>query len=111
MTSPDPQPAQDATTLLEAIDAAQAAGFSEQFIATADGDVRCGACSAEIPAEQLVVHHQDRLEGASDAADEMLVARVECSECGVRGVLTLGYGPNADEADIAVLRRLPDSRD
>jgi hypothetical protein len=111
MTSSDSQAAQGASTLMEALDAAQAAGFTEQFIATADGDVRCGACPDDIPADRLIVHHQDRLEGASDTADEMLVARVECAECGARGTLVLGYGPNASEADVEVLRRLPESRD
>lgn len=106
MTSPDTDPA-GASTLLESLADAQRAGFTEQFIATADGMVRCEACSTDISAERLVVHHQDRLEGASDAADELLVARVECPDCGVRGTLTLGYGPNASDDDVAVLRRLP----
>lgn len=95
-----------ASTLLEVLDSAQEAGFTHQFIATPDGHVRCSGCTSVIAADRLVVRHQDRLEGASDAADELLVALVECPACGARGVLTLGYGPNASDADDAVLRRL-----
>jgi hypothetical protein len=91
---------------MDSLAAAQRAGFTEQFIANADGTVRCDHCPSDIAADRLVVHHQDRLEGASDAADELLVAHVECPDSGVRGTLTLGYGPNATDADVAVLQRL-----
>lgn len=111
MNSLDPNTAEGASTLIELLDAARDAGFTEQFIAQDDGTVRCGGCDRHVDAERLVVHGQGRLEGASDAADEMLVLSVECPECDARGTLTLGYGPNASGADVAVMERLSPERD
>lgn len=92
-----------ARTLLDVLDAAQDAGFDEQFIAREDGTVRCDAHTEPVAADRLVVHDHERLEGASDAADELVVVLAECPDCGARGTLTLGYGPNASPADAAVL--------
>jgi hypothetical protein len=47
-----------------------------------------------------------RLEGSSDAADLLLVVMSRCPNCSRRGVLTLGYGPNATEDDVAALECL-----
>lgn len=95
-----------ASTLLDLLNRARDAGFAEQFVAAPDGRVRCGDCDSAVAADRLVVDHHDRLEGASDAADMMLVVRGRCPVCGARGVLTLGYGPNATADDDAVMERL-----
>ena len=111
MTSPDSNAAEGASTLIELLNAARDNGFTEQFIAQEDGTVRCAGCDRHVDAERLVVHAESRLEGASDAADEMLVLSVECAECDARGTLTLGYGPNASAADVAVMERLDQDAD
>jgi hypothetical protein len=99
----DPNVAQGASTLIEAIDAAAAAGYTTTFVANATGDVTCGNCHRLVNPAALKVDHVRRLEGASDAADLMLVASAVCPSCGAAGVLSLGYGPNAGDGDIAVL--------
>ena len=48
------------------------------------------------------------MEGASDPDDMTLVVAARCPHCGAGGVVVLGYGPTASEADAAVLVRLPD---
>lgn len=95
-----------ATTLMEVLDAAAAAGYEDQFVAVEGGGIRCGACGAIVPAADLAVTRTDRLEGASDAADMLLVARTDCPGCGAGGTLVLGYGPNASDADVAALEDL-----
>jgi hypothetical protein len=52
-----------------------------------------------------------RIEGASDPADMIAIAAVKCPNCGTKGTAVLGFGPEADEDDAEVLRRLsPDGR-
>ena len=98
--------ARGAVTLMDVLDAASNDGYDTQFVATEDGSVRCTACDETVPAGDLDVSRTDRLEGASDAADMMLVARAACPRCGCGGTIVLGYGPNASDADVAVLSAL-----
>lgn len=108
-TTPEPvptDPAVGAMTLTEVLDAARDRGHTTQMIARESGEVTCRSCNSLVNPAALSVDHVDRLEGASDAADEMLVASVQCPRCGAKGVLTLGYGPNASDEDIAVLPHL-----
>ena len=93
--------------MLDLLDSARTDGFVEQFVVAPDCRVVCGCCDSAIAAGRLTVHRQDRLEGASDAADMLLVVRVECPVCAARGVVTLGYGPNASAPDADVLGALP----
>lgn len=74
----------------------------------ADGTLRCGACDARLAPEELTDVRSRRMEGASDPDDMTLVVAARCPHCGAGGVVVLGYGPNASEADAAVLVRLPD---
>lgn len=93
-------------TLLDVLAAAESDGFDTQHVARSDGRVECLGCGESPDAEHFAVDEVSRLEGASDAADLMLVARTTCPSCGRKGVLTLGYGPNATDDDTAVLDQL-----
>ncbi len=99
--------ARGAENLLEFLEAAEQEGYRTQFVARTTGDVICRSCQEVVDAAALDVHRVRRLEGASDAADELLAVWVACPGCGARGVMTLGYGPNAGAEDIAVLAQLP----
>lgn len=105
-TSPDPTSARGAETLVEVLRAASEAGFTSQLTPRDDGTVRCDGCGEASPAADLTVERVDRLEGASDPSDMMLVARAICPSCRRRGTIVLGYGPNANPADVAVLGAL-----
>lgn len=97
---------QGASTIMEALDAAHARGFTAQLIARTEGMVECGACSQRVSSADLDVAFTQRLEGASDAADMNIVAWATCPNCETGGVLILGYGPNATAADESVLETL-----
>lgn len=103
---PDGDAAMGGTTIMEVINEAQGAGYTSQFIACEHGQVRCSSCDQVTNPAALHVDRSRRLEGASDAADELLVVLATCPRCGANGVLTLGYGPNASDEDIAVLPHL-----
>jgi hypothetical protein len=105
-TSPDPTSAGGAETLLDVLSDADAAGFPTQLMPNDDGTVRCDGCGEASPAGDFTTERVDRLEGASDPDDMMLVARTICPRCGRGGALVLGYGPTADAADVAVLGQL-----
>jgi hypothetical protein len=101
-------PAQGASTLTEILQAAADNGYDADFVAAGGGRVRCGHCNTEMPVSTVHVEHIDRLEGASDPADMMLVASLRCPACGHGGTLTLGYGPNADRRRRRGAARTPD---
>jgi hypothetical protein len=93
-------------TLLDVLNDAADAGFGAQFIARPDGIVECVECGASGLASTIDVAGYRRLEGVSDPADMLLVAWFRCWSCGAQGTLTLGYGPNASEEDVSILRGL-----
>lgn len=93
-------------TLMDALEAADEAGFTAQFLAVEDGEVRCEAGGHHVNPAALSVESLWRIEGASDAADLTIVVAVVCARCDARGTLTLGYGPNSSRADETVLRYL-----
>lgn len=105
-TGGDPDFARGPATLSSVLAEAAAQGYDTHLTPQTDGTVRCGGCGQDVDPASIEVDAVDRLEGASDVADMALVARVRCPECGSRSVLTLGYGPNASEADAAVSDRL-----
>lgn len=99
----NPEVPTGSTTMLEVLDGLREAGYAGQLIAKNDGTVRCTACDITSSPAELNVDGYRRLEGASDAADMNLMVWASCPSCGTGGTLTLGYGPNAAEADIKVL--------
>ncbi len=111
---PEPQSepvAMGADTLVGVLRQASDNGFATQFTARPDGSVVCESCGEASPASAIDTVREHRLEGASDAADMMLVVEASCPACETGGVLTLGYGPNATEEDHAVLDALESGRD
>jgi hypothetical protein len=94
-------------TLTDAIASLAAAGFRSTLRVRPGGRVTCESCGTEMPAEELHIERQERIEGASDPADEMLVAGVRCPTCSKRGTLVLAYGPRAGRDEADVLGRLP----
>ncbi len=104
-TTPPDDPAGN-STLLDVLAEAADAGFGAQFVVTEDGGIRCTDCDSTEPISDLDVAGFRRLEGASDPADMLLVVWGTCSGCGRGGVATIGYGPNATEADVIALEHL-----
>jgi hypothetical protein len=88
----------------------QSEGFDVQFTATAAGGIECANCGATSPGDSVDVVRRRRMEGASDPDDMMTVIAAACPSCGRRGTLVMGYGPNASEADIALMGQLPATR-
>jgi DNA-directed RNA polymerase subunit RPC12/RpoP len=85
-------------------------GFSGQFASRRGGRILCLACSRESKPQEVLCFALHRLEGASDPAEMMAVAALECPHCGSRGTLTLTYGPTAPRRDAHILRHLNDAR-
>jgi hypothetical protein len=98
----------DNTTLSGVLADLRDAGFAADFRpGPTEGLVRCPECGTENPPEQLTDLVERRLEGASDPADMVLVVAGRCPTCGTGGAIALGYGPDAGEADAAIVVRLP----
>ncbi|WP_395152622.1 universal stress protein [Ilumatobacter sp.] len=95
-----------AETLMSILDEATEQGYETQQIGRTGGRIECTSCSQHSPAASYDVQHMRRLEGASDAADLLLVLWSPCPSCQQRGVLILGYGPNASKDDTAILQHL-----
>lgn len=105
--TPDDDPVTaGADTLVGVLREASDRGHGNQMIARADGTVECDSCDTKSPASAIQAIRTHRLEGASDAADMMLVIEADCPACEAGGTLTLGYGPNATADDQAVLEDL-----
>ncbi len=100
---PDIDAAAGADTLIGVLHQATEAGYGTQLMARQDGQLECAACGRHSDAERFLAAGYRRLEGASDAADMMLVAWGRCPHCGQGGTVILGYGPNAGPSDEAVL--------
>lgn len=97
---------QGASTLLEALAHAAHDGFTANFISQAESKIRCRACNHTFATGAVQIDGYERLEGASNPADMLLVVRAGCPSCSERGVMTLGYGPSATKTDADVLARL-----
>lgn len=101
--------AEGAETLLGVLQEWAGLGYTGQVSVATDADrsgVRCEACGTVVGAGELCVERTRRLEGASDAADMMLLVAAVCPSCGSGGVLTLAYGPRASAGETGVLRDL-----
>lgn len=98
--------ATDGLRLEEALQALEGQGFFTVFKAMPGGRVRCASCALEAPADAIRIEAQHRVEGASDPADNALVAGLHCPGCNDRGTLVLPYGPRARRDEVEVLRAL-----
>lgn len=95
-----------ARTLADVLADFEARGFRSQFRARPGGVVECNVCGTQIDAGTLKVDAFERLEGASDPADMLLVVAATCPPCGEQGTLVLTYGPMAPPEDVEVETRL-----
>jgi hypothetical protein len=88
------------------LNAAAADGFDQQFMPDQTGDIRCVSGDHSINPESVTPVRSWRLEGQSDPDDMLMVTSFGCPRCGVRGTITLGYGPQASAIDAAVATHL-----
>lgn len=93
-------------TLGEIIATLEAAGFTGQMAARAEGMILCLTCRRESPASAFRLQAMRRTEGASDPADMLAVVGLSCPACGAQGTVVLGYGPEADPDDAEVVAHL-----
>jgi DNA-directed RNA polymerase subunit RPC12/RpoP len=97
----------EAQTLAGVLDEFEQLGFTKQFAAQPGGRIRCIECGHEFTADAATVETVRRLEGASDPDDMLAVLPVTCPNCGARGTLVLGFGPEAPIEDSEILAALP----
>jgi hypothetical protein len=98
----------EAATMVDAIAALEAEGYTGQFAIDADG-IHCPRCHRMHGADRGLVERVVRFEGASDPDDEAILLGLKCPECGALGTFTSGYGPSADPVIVDQLVML-DSR-
>ncbi|MEZ5244903.1 MAG: hypothetical protein R2707_07395 [Acidimicrobiales bacterium] len=102
----DPTFARGSDTLVTVLASAAAAGYATAMTVSPGAVMVCGNCAEHAAARAVSVDRYRRLEGASDAADLMLVALVRCPHCEIGGTLTFGYGPNSGVDDDDFLSEL-----
>lgn len=107
---PVPGAPSDNTTAVSLIDDLRGQGYDVDFVVGEGGVVRCTQCRHEEPPADVVVDVFRRLEGASDPADMSAILAMTCRECGAKGVVMVGYGPNAspDDGDLLLAVDTPD---
>lgn len=104
-------PPTGATSLTELLDAAAQQGHEREFVAVLDDGaprLRCPHCDRLALPEATAQVWSSRLEGASDPADMAFVSALRCPNCRATGVYVTHYGPAVEDADAAVLPRLPE---
>jgi hypothetical protein len=106
----EPGSPSDNTTLSDVLDQYESAGFSGQFEITDSSSITCVTCGRASSPSEFAMHGRRRLEGASDPDDMMSVVGVACPRCEARGVLVLGFGPNASDVETAVAKHLRERR-
>jgi hypothetical protein len=98
----------DNTTLQEVLRRFAAEGWDTDLWLVETGGaarLRCGRCGADSDPSELTVDVVRRMEGASDPADMLAVLGARCPRCQARGSMVVRYGPEADEAEAALLVR------
>ncbi len=99
-----------AETLIDVLAGFERDGYSSQFRAVAGGKLECLNCHRESAANAVPLERLHRLEGASDPADMLAVAGLQCPHCERRGTAVLNYGPDSTVEDADVLLALDDVR-
>ncbi len=95
----------EARTLLDVLGGFEAEGYRGQ-LAERDGTVRCLTCETRTEPAAFPIDRVERLEGASDPADMLMVLGGRCPFCGTLGTLTLNFGPTATAGEDRLLERL-----
>jgi len=97
-------------TVVELLAGYAAAGYDTEMFVTSESRVQCAACGKASASADTEMNSLRRMEGASDPDDLQVVVALACANCGARGALVLGYGPNAAFEDANVLSGLRDHR-
>jgi hypothetical protein len=99
---PVPGAPSDNTTAVAEIADLREQGYKADFAVGEGGVVRCSQCHHEERPGDLDVDVFRRLEGASDPDDMSAILALTCRECGTKGSVMVGYGPNAsaEEGDL-----------
>ncbi|MGB3736595.1 MAG: hypothetical protein WA964_16665 [Ilumatobacter sp.] len=82
------------------------AGWGENHVVRAGGDIECGRCGETAAADRWTAQAQHRIEGASDPDALQLVVGLECPNCEARGAIVIGYGPNGSDEDGEIVMNL-----
>ena len=106
MTAGTPGVPTDGDSLSNVLERLGDQGFTDEVRAVAGGSLKWRSCGHTVPAAEVTVEQECRLEGASDPDDMMLVAAAHCPVCGVGGAAVLGYGASAGEEDTDVVAAL-----
>src|SRR5258706_2622160 len=95
-------------TLTSVLDAYRADGYEVEY--AVENDVLVDAAGREINPAGVVVESMRRLEGASDPADNLVVAAITTRDGKERGTVILRFGPEASEAEAFLLQASDDRR-
>jgi hypothetical protein len=95
-------------SLTSVLEAYRADGYGVDYAVENDGLVD-DAGQVIDPADVVVVSMR-RLEGASDPADELVVAAITIRDGSGRGTVVLRFGPEASPAEALLLRAADDRR-
>ena len=95
-------------TITSVLDAYRADGYDVEY--AVENDVLVDASGREIDPADVVVESMRRLEGASDPADNLVVAAITTRDGKERGTVILRFGPEASEAEAFLLQASHDRR-
>jgi hypothetical protein len=95
-------------TLTSVIDAYRADGYDIDY--AVENDVLIDGAGQAIDPVDVVVVSMRRLEGASDPADELVVAAITIRDGSGCGTVVLRFGPEASAAEAFLLRAADDRR-
>lgn len=101
--APDPDALSSSTAVVRDM---RARGFTADLLPREGGRLRCSHCGQSSGAAEFGDLEEERLEGASDPDDMLLVVAARCPNCGTGGTVVLGYGPEASGADSDVVAAL-----
>ena len=98
------------STVAEALERLQKAGFLEDFRAEG-GQLRSRSSEAcNHPPEDFAIQEVVRFEGTTDPAEEQAIFALRCKPHGTAGTYVVAYGPSMPPDDVEIVRRLDDGR-
>jgi hypothetical protein len=95
-------------TITSVLDAYRADGYEVEY--AVENDVLVDSGGREIDPADVVVESMRRLEGASDPADNLVIAAITTRDGKERGTVILRFGPEASEAEAFLLHASDDRR-
>lgn len=95
-------------TLSDAMRALQDDGYTGNWFATAEGQLRCAECEEDADPASVTVDRVMRFEGQSDPDDEVILFAL-AEPGGRKGLYSAQYGPSMPSEDAAIVALLPHS--